>query len=395
MFLKYSAKISQNSVVAEDTDINTYFDTSSSLGRRLGALVGGYKKIVLYKTFFAKGPFLLIDFAFVLILVFYAGSAQAGILSDIINFFNPSIGESSNFAAAAISMPLLGSQTGNSFNGTGGPSVGKELLPLLAVQDSALVASRNPAGTLPPSYSDQILVYTVQDGDTPGGIAEKFGITLNTLLWANNIRNPNLIKIGDEIVVLPVPGIQVEVKKGDTIESIAKKFKGDVNEIRVLNGLGIDEQVKTGVVLIIPDGEITIPSVSPETSVPRFAGLPSAPRGYYMRPIFGGRMSRGIHGYNGVDLAAPRGTPILASAKGTVIIARASGWNGGYGKYIVLSHPNGTQTLYAHADSILARVGQYVAQGSQIAAVGSTGNSTGSHVHFEIRGDAMPPEFLR
>jgi murein DD-endopeptidase MepM/ murein hydrolase activator NlpD len=114
-----------------------------------------------------------------------------------------------------------------------------------------------------------------------------------------------------------------------------------------------------------------------------------------MRPIFGGRVSRGIHGFNGVDLAAPRGTPILASAQGTVIIARASGWNGGYGKYIVLSHSNGRQSLYAHADSIQAQVGQYVAQGSQIATVGSTGNSTGSHVHFEIRGDAMPPEFLR
>lgn len=327
--------------------------------------------------------------------VFYAGTARAGILSDIISFFNPSVEKSANSAMAAISMPLLGSQTSNSFNGTGGPSTEKELLPLLTVQDSALVASRNPAGTLPLSYNDQILVYIVQEGDTPGGIAEKFGVTLNTLLWANNIRNPNLIKIGDEIIVLPVPGIQVKVKKGDTIESIAKEFKGDVNEIRVLNGLGIDEQVKTGMALIIPDGEIAVPPVSPEISVPRFAGPPTTPRGYYMRPIFGGRMSRGIHGYNGVDLAASRGTPILASAKGTVIIARASGWNGGYGKYIVLSHPNGTQTLYAHADSILARVGQYVAQGSQIAAVGSTGNSTGSHVHFEIRGDAMPPEFLK
>jgi len=109
-----------------------------------------------------------------------------------------------------------------------------------------------------------------------------------------------------------------------------------------------------------------------------------------MRPIFGGRRSRGIHGYNGIDLADSCGSPVVTSAPGTVIILRSSGWNGGYGKYIVVTHPNGTQTLYAHLSSVLASVGQFVAQGSQIGNIGSTGNSTGCHVHFEIRGAKNP-----
>jgi len=152
--------------------------------------------------------------------------------------------------------------------------------------------------------------------------------------------------------------------------------------------LAINESLEVGSIIIIPDGELTLPA-APGVRTPRFTGLPEY-RGYYMRPIFGGRKTQGIHGYNGVDLANPCGSPILASAPGTVIITRPSGWNGGYGRYLVLTHPNGTQTLYAHIGNILARVGQTIAQGSQIATVGDTGNSTGCHVHFEIRGARNP-----
>ena len=84
------------------------------------------------------------------------------------------------------------------------------------------------------------------------------------------------------------------------------------------------------------------------------------------------------------------GLPILASAAGTIIVARDAGWNGGYGKYLVVSHPNGTQTLYAHLNAVLAKYGQQVAQGSQIGKIGSTGNSTGCHLHFEVRGARNP-----
>ena len=109
-----------------------------------------------------------------------------------------------------------------------------------------------------------------------------------------------------------------------------------------------------------------------------------------MRPIVGGRKSQGIHGYNAVDLAAPTGTPIIASASGKVIIARSSGYNGGYGLYVVISHPNGTQTLYAHMSKVNVSVGRFVERGEIIGAVGNTGKSTGPHLHFEVRGARNP-----
>ena len=112
--------------------------------------------------------------------------------------------------------------------------------------------------------------------------------------------------------------------------------------------------------------------------------------GYYLRPISGGTRTQGIHGFNAVDLAASVGTPIMASASGKVIISKNSGWNGGYGNYIVIEHPNGTQTLYAHASKVIVFSGQSVVQGQVIGYVGSTGRSTGAHVHFEIRGAKNP-----
>lgn len=325
-------------------------------------------------------------------------TVNAGFFSSIFRFL---VGEGEvepdvERSWSAVSMPLVGSQpiSLGASDGTGGPEnfeIEEASGSTPSVQDSVLVAPKNPAGTMPLSRQDEILVYTVQPGDVPGKIAEKFGISLNTLLWANNIRNPDLIKAGDELIILPVSGIRYEVKKGDTLESIAKEFKGDPIEILGFNGLAIGEKLEIGMTLIIPDGELTpLPSVAASVQPSRsFSGLPEY-GGYYMRPIFGGRKSRGIHGFNGVDLANSCGLPVLASAEGTVIIVRSSGWNGGYGKYMVMSHPNGTQTLYAHLSSVLARVGQRVAQGSQIAVIGSTGNSTGCHVHFEIRGARNP-----
>lgn len=318
----------------------------------------------------------------------YAKSAHAGLLSDFWKFLagGQEIKAAEETTYAAVSMPLLGSQ------GAIGRDSAVEAVssPLPTVQESALVASRNPAGTLPSESPDQILVYTVAEGDTPGAIAERFGISLNTLLWANNIKNPRLIKVGDDLIILPVSGVQYEVKKGDTIESIAKKFKGDAHDIISFNGLAIGQSLELGMSIIIPDGEIVVPPSSAPQSSNRYANLKSEPSGYYIRPITGGRRSRGIHGFNGVDLAAPRGSAVLASAPGNVIIAKSTGWNGGYGKYVVITHTNGTQTLYAHLDQVMVESGQQVAQGNAIGLLGSTGNSTGPHVHFEIRGAKNP-----
>ena len=108
-----------------------------------------------------------------------------------------------------------------------------------------------------------------------------------------------------------------------------------------------------------------------------------------MRPVDGPR-TQGLHGYNGVDLASPSGTLIRAAASGDVIVSKSSGWNGGYGLYAVIRHNNGTQTLYAHNSLNLVTVGEHVVRGQIIGRVGSTGKSTGPHLHFEVRGARNP-----
>ena len=329
--------------------------------------------------------------------------AHAAFFDKVFQFFGGSSQAASpeDMSQEGLSLPLLGSQRSGAMPASGVPVNDGIVLP--ATQDSALVSTRNPSGTLPRPGSDQIVVYTVEQGDTPSAIADRFGISLQTLLWANNLRTASSIRPGDDLVILPVTGVQYEVKKGDTIESIAKKFKGDAEDIIGFNGLALGEALKVGTSIIIPDGELAsslVPSSAGSlgrVSTPsRFSALPEF-AGYYMRPIIGGRNARatranphGIHGYNGVDLANSCGLAVLASADGTIILTRSEGWNGGYGRYVVMAHPNGTQTLYGHMSQILASPGQSVSQGSQIGMIGSTGNSTGCHVHFEIRGARNP-----
>lgn len=268
------------------------------------------------------------------------------------------------------------------------PGDGDDGGPLSVVEESALLAPLNPVGTVPPpeaSSAGQIFLYTVRRGDTLGAIAKLFGVSVNTILWANNFTDPRALVPGEQIVILPVSGVKHEVQKGDTVASLAQKYRGSIEEILRFNGLAPDEKLVVGSFVIIPNGELAgaAPLTSQVTSP--FANLPFY-EGYYIRPIVGGRRSRGLHGFNGVDLANSCGLPILASADGEVIIARTSGWNGGYGRYVVVAHPNGTQTLYAHMRELMVTAGQAVRQGDVIGSIGSSGNSTGCHVHFEIRG---------
>lgn len=346
-----------------------------------------------------------------IIAVIYPFPTRAGLLSEFFNFLSGANANTQAQIQASASLPPLLESQQNPPDSEDGMSNQAPLgeIPLQVADDAALVAPRNPIGVYIDVSHDEIVVYTVKQGDSPIGIAKRFGITLNTLLWANDIRNSSLIRVGDQLVILPVSGVQYQVKRGDTIESIAKKFKPKdesdilsvVTDILQFNGLAVNERLDVGSTIIIPDGEVGIflsaPSASRSSIIPsRSLGLPEY-IGYFLRPIIGGRNVRatknnphGLHGYNGVDLAVDAGSPLMASAEGTVIQAKSTGWNSGYGKYIVLTHPNGTQTLYAHLSSILVSVGQRVVQGAAIGYVGSSGNSTGPHVHFEIRGAKNP-----
>lgn len=262
------------------------------------------------------------------------------------------------------------------------------------IQDSTLVGTLNPAGGMTCAMNPygQIFLYTVQSGDNPSSIAQSFGISLNTLLWANDIQNARNIKVGDTLVILPVSGVKYIAQAGDTIQSIATKFKGDVSDIINFNNLSPDAKLSAGEEIIIPDGELSLPPGPSGGASPRFSGLPDL-KGYWLRPVAGGRKTQGIHGYNGVDLSSGCREPVFASAAGTVLVAKDSGWNAGYGKYIVLLHPNDVQTLYGHLLLLNVMPGQDVSQGETIGLEGNTGNvrgATGCHVHFEIRGARNP-----
>ncbi len=270
-------------------------------------------------------------------------------------------------------------------------NVGKTQIAI--VDNTALESSGENGETfleLGKSGTGQISVYVVRRGDTLSEIAEMFGVSANTIVWANDIKGGS-IREGQELVILPISGVRHVVKSGDTLKSIATKYKADINDILSYNSLTDNAKLKVGDIVIIPDGVIS----ATQTSLAKTSGSQTSQSyptyaGYYLRPIIGGRKTQGIHGHNGVDLGAPTGTPILASADGKVIVSRTGGYNGGYGTYVVVSHMNGTQTLYAHMSRNNVAVGQEVKQGQVIGAVGNTGKSTGSHLHFEIRGARNP-----
>lgn len=264
------------------------------------------------------------------------------------------------------------------------------------VAGTALLSETGPSGSLAniEDYpkSDQISVYVVREGDSLSQIAEMFGVTTNTIIWGNDIDHGSEISIGQVLVILPVSGVRHTVVKDDTVESIAKKYHGDLAEIIKYNNIE-GAKLAIGDVIIIPDGEVLAP-VYNSTYSDRVGGSfengSSPDGGYYLRPIVGGYRSQGLHGYNGIDLAAAYGAPILSAANGDVIVSENEGWNGGYGKYVVIKHDNGTQTLYAHASEVIVYGGQHVVKGQVIGYVGSTGKSTGAHLHFEVRGARNP-----
>jgi murein DD-endopeptidase MepM/ murein hydrolase activator NlpD len=249
--------------------------------------------------------------------------------------------------------------------------------------------------------ADTISVYVVKKGDTLNSIAKLFDVSVNTIVWANNL-SARKVEVGQTLTILPVSGTTHTIVKGDTLKSIAQKYSADAEDIGLFNGITTQTNLIVGDTLIVPDGEVAEVVKTKEEKKAKEAKSNKVSKsiktivknlsrsGYFVRPIQGGTRTTGLHGHNAVDLAAPAGTSIVASASGQVIVSKSGGYNGGYGNYIVVAHPNGTQTLYAHNSTNLVSVGESVAQGQVIAKVGSTGKSTGPHVHFEVRGATNP-----
>lgn len=256
---------------------------------------------------------------------------------------------------------------------------------LASTMDGSLFKNSSPLTVITPeSARSNITTYIVKQGDKPALIAASFGITTNTLFWANNLTDGEYIRSGQELIILPVSGVRYKVKAGDTISEIAGRFKGDVPKIIVFNDLGPDGSIYEGEYVIIPDGEMPR-QVNYRNSSPKYISNFQNLDEYFIHPTAGvGYRSRGIHGHNAVDVAAPCWTPIYAAAGGTVTVSDGYGWNGGYGKYVRISHENNTAAIYAHNIQNEVSPGQNVKQGQIIAYMGSTGRSTGCHVHWEV-----------
>jgi murein DD-endopeptidase MepM/ murein hydrolase activator NlpD len=284
---------------------------------------------------------------------------------------------------SATDTPLLAAlQNPNPMGARGGAEV--------LVEDNALV-STGPIGAdviaEQKTYTGEIRVYTVREGDSLSQVAEMFDVTTNTIMWANDLNRASDIQPGDSLVILPVAGVRHIVKDGDSMNSIAKKYDGDAEEILAFNQMFEEDELVVGATLIVPGGAIQVP-VRVAARPVSVSGASSATG--FSHPAPGSVKTQGIHGYNAVDLAGAQGSVVRAAAAGEVIVSKASGWNGGYGQYVVIRHPSGAQTLYAHLSSNAVAVGNYVSQGETIGGMGNTGRSTGSHLHFEVRGGRNP-----
>lgn len=240
------------------------------------------------------------------------------------------------------------------------------------------------------SNRDSIIDYTVASGDTVSSIADKFGITSDTILWQNNLASADDIKIGQTLQILPVTGVAHTVTKGDTVESISKKYGLPNAEAIVefpFNTFTNDEtfDLAIGQTIIVPNGVMPTAgsAVAPAIAVqitPNAGTVVAS--GNFVWPTQG-VITQGFYWYHpGVDIANNAEPNILAADSGKIV---REGWDTtGYGNMILIDHGNGLQTLYAHMSAFYVTLSQTVNRGDAIGRMGSTGHSTGPHLHFEV-----------
>lgn len=259
-----------------------------------------------------------------------------------------------------------------------------EQIQFMIIESSYILNAGNPLSNILPTR-EGLIIYKIQSGDNLSKIAANFGISLNTIFWANPNLKSSFLSPGQEIVILPVSGVLHQVQPEETLDSIANQYSADAKKILQFNP-NLAKGLASGATIIVPNAK---PSSAPRlTSLSR---LPDYP-GYFAIPTTGWNWGR-LHNNNAVDIANACGTPIYASAEGLVIEEQESGWNNGYGGYVLIEHPNGAKTRYAHNQKNLVSVGDYVAKGDAIAYIGNTGNThgpTGCHLHFEVLGAKNP-----
>jgi murein DD-endopeptidase MepM/ murein hydrolase activator NlpD len=247
--------------------------------------------------------------------------------------------------------------------------------------------------TIPDRPRRQVITYVVREGDSVLDIATKFNLSPETVTWANGDleRDPNLLRPGQELTILPIDGVYHTAVKGDTLSKIAHKYGVRVEDILhcEYNDIGSDGQIAPGQKLIAPGGvkpyvprQITAYNGPIPSDAKRGTGIFAWPTSGRVTDRFGFRTYSG-RWHTGIDIAARLGAPIYAADAGFVTFTGRSRL--GYGNLVIIDHGNGFGTYYAHLSVTYVSMGQSVDKGTLIGAIGSTGNSTGPHLHFEIR----------
>ncbi|MBU1613522.1 peptidoglycan DD-metalloendopeptidase family protein [Patescibacteria group bacterium] len=254
-------------------------------------------------------------------------------------------------------------------------------------------------GAVMGSKRDEVIGYVIEGGDSLSSIAYKFGISVSTILWENNLSLRSVIRPGDKIRIPPTTGVMYTIKKNDTLNKVANTFQAKPEEITRFNMLKEDgTDLVIGERIMIPNGIAVQSQVVANPSSGNSgttARLPVPP---------GSKQSPGVSGFvwpsgvkyisqyygwthHAIDIAGPKNTPTYAAKAGTVTIAQC-GWNSGYGCYVVINHGGGVKTLYGHHNQLLVKPGDYVEAGQTIGLMGNTGKVrgiTGIHLHFEIQ----------
>ncbi len=249
---------------------------------------------------------------------------------------------------------------------------------------------------------DSIIEHVLQKGETLSFLALKYNISLETILWANDLNKNSTLKEGQKLIILPVSGVVHYVKSGDTISKIAEKYRGKTSEIVDFNQLSGEADIYIGDFVIVPNGKMPAPVVQKRTVVSTPApssssAVPSTPlaSSYFIIPVSSPYIiTQGLHHFNAIDFSHQGyacGKPVFAAAAGTV--QRVTYSRAGYGNYLTILHPNGVVTLYAHLSAITVTSGRTVSQGDIIGYIGNSGytiGATGCHLHFEVRGAPNP-----
>ena len=242
----------------------------------------------------------------------------------------------------------------------------------------------------------EITEYVVEKGDTLTSIAEKFGVSLETILWANNLTSKSVIQPGQKLIILPVSGVLHHVKKGDTLSKIAILYEANIEDIIAFNDLSEEGDIYVGDILIIPGGK----KPAKKSYLVRNTKTIPVASSYFIPPVSSPyRITQGLHWYNAVDFANSGGScgkPVFAAAGGKVLKVKY-GHNKGAGNYVRILHPNGLITHYGHLQKILVVLGQEVSQGEIIGLIGHSGKTipagpAGCHLHFGLySSEGKPP----